>query len=129
MITPTDDDVEMPAMPLACGLDTDALAARSAALREELFRHALERQELPDGVRFRFPGSDAFRDKLLAFVVAERTCCAFFRIELAFEPGLGPIWLTLRGPAGVKAFVQQRFEDQAPVASHLSEELLPRISR
>lgn len=110
MTTMTTDDAQTAAMPVACGLDAEELAARSAALRDELFRHVLERQELPDGVRFRFPGSDAFRDKLLAFVVAERTCCAFFRIELAFEPGLGPIWLTLTGPAGVKAFVQQRFE-------------------
>lgn len=105
-----DDKVEMAATPVACGLDADDLAARSAALREELFRHAEERQEAPDGVRFRFPGTDAFRDKLLAFVVEERTCCAFFRIELAFEPGLGPIWLTLSGPEGVKAFVQERFD-------------------
>ncbi len=117
----TSNDPELAAPPVACGLEADALAARSAALRDKLFRHVLERQELTDGVRFRFPGSDEFRDKLLAFVVAERTCCAFFRIELAFEPGLGPIWLTLTGPAGVKAFVRQRFEGLAPADSHLPE--------
>ena len=108
-----DDTVAMAVTPIACGLNADALAARSAALRDALFRHAEERQELPDGVRFRFPGSDEFRDKLLAFAVEERTCCAFFRIELAFEPGLGPIWLTLSGPEGVRAFVQERFDVQA----------------
>jgi hypothetical protein len=114
----TNNEPEKAATPVACGLDAAELAARSATLRDELFRHVLERQELPDGVRFRFPGSDEFRDKLLAFVVAERTCCAFFRIELAFDPGLGPIWLTLTGPVGVKAFVEQRFE------GHVADTLL-----
>jgi rhodanese-related sulfurtransferase len=65
----------------------------------------------------------------MAFAVAERTCCTFFRIELAFEPGLGPIWLTLTGPAGVKDFVHQTFEDLPPDLSHSPEERVPRISR
>jgi hypothetical protein len=118
MSTISRNDPEMAAPPVACGLEASELAARGATLRDDLFRHVLERQELPDGVRFRFPGSDEFRDKLLAFVVAERTCCAFFRIELAFEPGLGPIWLTLTGPTGVKEFVQERFEGVAPATPH-----------
>lgn len=129
MSTIPTNNPELAALPVACDLEAGELAARGAALREELFRHVRERQELPDGVRFRFPGSDAFRDQLLAFVVAERTCCAFFRIDLAFEPGLGPIWLTLTGPAGVTAFVRQRFEGLAPAAPHLPEERVPRISR
>jgi hypothetical protein len=118
MNTSFNEDADLAALPVACRLDADALAERSAAVREELFRHAVARQELPDGVRFRFPGSEEFRDKLLAFVVAERTCCAFFRIELTFDPGLGPIWLALTGPAGVKTFVQQRFEGQALPSPH-----------
>jgi hypothetical protein len=117
----TKNNSEMAALPVACGLEAGELTARAATLRGELFRHVLERQELPNGVRFRFPGSDAFRDKLLAFVVAERTCCAFFRIQLAFEPGLGPIWLTLTGPAGVTEFVRQRFEGLDPLVPHLQE--------
>ena len=123
------DEVEAAALPVACTLDAVELAARGASLRAELFRHVVERQDLPDGVRFRFPGSDDFRDKLLAFAAAERTCCAFFRIELAFEPGLGPIWLTLTGPAGVREFVQQTFEGQSPIAAHLPGERVPAISR
>ena len=124
MSTITTDDPGLAAPPVACRLEAAELAARAAALREDLFGHARERQELPDGVRFRFPGSDEFRDKLLAFVVAEHTCCAFFRIELAFEPGLGPIWLTLTGPAGVKEFVQQRFAGLARPSSGVAARAL-----
>ncbi len=100
-------------LPIACSLEVGELAKRGESLRSELFRHVEERQELPDGMRYRFPGSVECKDKLLAFAAAERTCCAFFRIELAFEPGLGPIWLTLAGPAGVKDFIRQTFEGEA----------------
>lgn len=129
MTTITDDQTGMGALPLACTLEADELAARGASLRNDLFRYVVEREELPDGVRFRFPGSDEFRDRVLAFAAAERTCCAFFRIELAFEPGLGPIWLTLTGPAGVKDFVQQTFEGSATESLQAPEERVPRISR
>jgi rhodanese-related sulfurtransferase len=112
------------ALPIACTLEAGNLAKREAALQSDLFRHMEERQELPDGMRYRFPGSDEFKDKLLAFAAAERTCCAFFRIELAFEPGLGPIWLTLTGPAGVKEFIQQTFEGEEN-----SDETGPQMSR
>lgn len=117
MSTTIDDGTESAALPVTCSLAAGDLARRGASLQQDLFRYVVERQELPDGVRFRFPGSDEFRDKLLAFAAAERTCCAFFRIELAFESGLGPIWLTLTGPAGVREFVQQTFEGLASNAS------------
>lgn len=114
-------------LPIACSLEEGELAKRGESLRGELFRHVEERQELLDGMRYRFPGSDEFKDKLLAFAAAERTCCAFFRIELAFEPGLGPIWLTLTGPAGVKDFVQQTFEGEA--GDETGRPTAPRIGR
>jgi rhodanese-related sulfurtransferase len=116
-------------LPIACSLEAGELAKRGESLRSELFRHVEERQELPDGMRYRFPGSDEFKDKLLAFAAAERTCCAFFRIELAFEPGLGPIWLTLSGPDGVKDFIQQTFEDERPNGAGLHVATVPIISR
>lgn len=117
-------DPDTTALPIACTLEGGDLAKREAALQSDLFRHVEGRQELPDGMRYRFPGSDEFKDKLLAFAAAERTCCAFFRIELAFEPGLGPIWLTLTGPAGVKEFIQQSFEGEEN-----SDRTGPRMSR
>jgi len=120
-------DPDTETLPIACSLEAGELAKRGETLRADLFAHVEERRELPHGMSYRFPGNDEFRDKLLAFAAAERTCCAFFRIELAFEPGLGPIWLTLTGPAGVKEFVQQTFEGELDAG--LQAPTVPRISR
>jgi len=122
-----DSDTE--ALPIACTLEARELSNRSEALRSGLFAHVEERRALPDGMSYRFPGSDAFRDKLLAFAAAERTCCAFFRIALAFEPGLGPIWLTLTGPDGIKEFIEQTFEGKASPGMGPHVPTVPRISR
>ena len=91
--------------PIACDLGERELAIRSEELRQNLFVAVEDTQELADGYAFRFPNEDAYLSKLIEFVNAERRCCSFFRIELAFEPNHGPIWLSLRGPAGVKEFV------------------------
>jgi hypothetical protein len=103
-------DTKVESLPIACTLEAGELAERRVALRRDLFAQVQERRELPSGFAYRFPGSDEFKEKLLAFAAAERTCCSFFRIALTFEPGMGPIWLTLCGPAGVKEFIQQTFE-------------------
>ncbi|MBA2521484.1 MAG: hypothetical protein H0V24_17655 [Chloroflexia bacterium] len=94
---------------IACNLSARDLAIRSDELRRQLFGAVTEVRELPDGFAFRFPESDDVRTKLFEFVGTERGCCSFFRIELHFEPELGPIWLQLRGGDGVKDFVRQQF--------------------
>jgi len=66
-------------------------------------------RELADGYAFRFAGDDRWKALLFDFVNAERTCCTFFKIELSFEPGLGPIWLRLTGPEGTKRFIEETF--------------------
>jgi rhodanese-related sulfurtransferase len=95
------------ALPVACSLDEDDLAARSEAVRRELFVGAEERRELDAGYAFRFPGDDDWKARIEEFVATERRCCSFFRIELIFEPGFGPIWLKLTGPTGVKQFIEE----------------------
>lgn len=35
----------------------------------------------------------------------ERRCCPFLRLDFTIEPNDGPIWLTLSGGPGVKAFL------------------------
>jgi len=116
---------------VACGLPTGELARRGEELRRGLFAAVEERRELPDGVAFRFPSSDGVEAEVFAFVATERTCCSFFRIELAFEPGLGPIWLTLRGPEGTKAFVREAFDPTLPedAAHEVGLEMVPAIGR
>jgi hypothetical protein len=41
----------------------------------------------------------------LDWILLERRCCPFLRLELNFEPSLGPVWLRLGGGAGVKEFL------------------------
>lgn len=114
------------ALPIACSLGAGDLASRGEWLRRDLCAAAEERREPPDGGAYRFPGTDASRDKLLAFAAAERTCCPFFRIEVAFEPGRGPIWLTLRGPEGIKDVIRQTFDGGAGV-SEQNKEIVRRL--
>jgi hypothetical protein len=94
---------------VACSLSEQDLARRSQELAHDLFAYAEHVDELPDGYVWRFPGDGEWHSKLLEFVAAERRCCGFFRIELVFEPGLGSVSLTLRGPDGTKAFITETF--------------------
>jgi hypothetical protein len=98
-------------LPIACSLNDGDLAARSAFVRGELFAGVVERQELDDGYAFRFPGDGDWPVNVAEFVAAERQCCSFFRFVLTFEPGLGPIWMTLTGPEGTKQFIEATFEE------------------
>lgn len=98
-----------PGLLVACSLSEQELAERSREVGRDLFAFAEHVAELPDGYAWRFPGDSAWHAKLLAFVATERRCCGFFRIELVFAPGLGPVELTLRGPEGTKAFIREAF--------------------
>ncbi len=35
----------------------------------------------------------------------ERRCCPFLRLELRFEPSVGPVWLRFGGGPSVKEFL------------------------
>ena len=92
-------------IPIACNLTGEQLTV----YRQEsmsVLSQMVENQELTDGYAFRFPNTDDVAQQLLAFILAERQCCPFFQIELAFMPDNGPIWLNLRGGDGVKRFIE-----------------------
>lgn len=46
---------------------------------------------------------------------ARSQCCPFLRFQLTVEPGRGPIWLELTGPAGTREFVAHEIGDPGPV--------------
>ncbi len=93
-------------LPIACNLSEPDLARRRRELAENVFDGALGVEELEDGYAFAFPGSAEWTTKLVEMIVAERACCPFFAFELVFEPGGGGILLRVRGPEGVKAFIE-----------------------
>lgn len=91
-------------VPVACALSAVEQARRGDEIAP-LLGERQETRELPDGYALRFPGDETWAARLLAFIAAERACCPFFTFALVFEPERGPLWLHLRGPAGVKEFV------------------------
>lgn len=101
----TDADTALTEMPIACSLTTPELRAREQVVQREVVAGVQETRELADGYALRFPGDAAWLDKLAEFIRFERECCPFFTFELRCEPQQGPLWLHLRGPAGVKEFV------------------------
>jgi hypothetical protein len=92
-------------IPIACLLPADRLRERAEEVGESIFAGVEEKKELSDGYAFRFPGDWHWAERLFHFVDEERVCCPFFTFEISFEPGQGPIWLTLRGPEGTKEFI------------------------
>jgi hypothetical protein len=90
--------------PLACSLTNAELAARATTV-DAMFAAALEFEELADGYALKIPSASPWPERALSFVQEERSCCQFFTFELIFSPNLGPIWLSIRGPEGVKVIV------------------------
>jgi hypothetical protein len=96
-------------IPIACSLDDPELARRAEQVKREVFAGAAERIELENGYAFRFPGDDAWKARIEEFIATERRCCPFFRFEVTYDPGLGPILLRLTGPEGTKQFIESAF--------------------
>ncbi len=86
-------------LPLVCTLTPIELGQREQTVAKILAK-AVERQELPNGYAFRFESEASTVSEIVEFVLGERECCQFFRFELVFEPGLGPLWLQISGDDG-----------------------------
>jgi hypothetical protein len=50
------------------------------------------------------PDSEIVRDAL-EWLLLERRCCPFLRLDLSFEPSNGPVWFRFHGGPGVKEFL------------------------
>ncbi len=90
---------------LACDLDAltreerdrrSVLAARVTGRFEEVL-------ETEDGYAARL--DPEFVHDAFEWVLLERRCCPFLRLELGFEPAAGPLWLRFGGGPGVKEFL------------------------
>lgn len=95
----------MRATPVACGLSAPELRAREAGLLAAVAAQVLERVEIEEGLRLRFAVSDALLRDFAELVTLERKCCPFLRFAIGVEPAEGPLWLTLGGPPGTRAFL------------------------
>jgi hypothetical protein len=95
-------------LPVVCTLAPETIATRKAGLLPGLVRRADSREDILDGVRFRFPGNAL--SAVATTVDAERQCCRFVRFNITVEPDGGPISLTLSGPPGTREFLSALLE-------------------
>ncbi len=90
-----------------CALSEPEQARRRQEVATEVFGVAQRPKEIENGYEFAFPGSVEWANRLIEFVVFERACCPFFTFEIVFEPNAGPVVLKIRGPEGVKEFIEE----------------------
>jgi hypothetical protein len=88
---------------IACKLTSPELRKRKGEVIASLKKKILERQELNDGYKYKFEGSDKNVDEVVAFIKTERLCCDFFTFNLSFDED--NLWLTISGPDGAKEFI------------------------
>ena len=94
-------------LPIACRLSPGELGARGDELLSGLVKHALERQDLPEGYRFKFGPDGETLQRIVGAMVAERQCCLFLTFRLTAEAGAGPVWLDVTGPGGTREFLDE----------------------
>ncbi|HEX9148626.1 MAG TPA: hypothetical protein VF958_05625 [Thermoanaerobaculia bacterium] len=94
--------------PLACRLDAldPSQRKRHALLARELGEAVTNVEELPDGLAIRFPSKPYVFLRLAEWMELERACCPFLEFGLIFENRVPTMRLELRGPEGVKDFLQ-----------------------
>lgn len=90
-------------IPVACTLTSDQLRERRETLLRKAGQALQETAEREHGYAFRFPAD--MSDELAQIIGLERQCCSFLRFTLTAEPGNGPVWLEMTGPAQAKGFL------------------------
>ena len=94
-------------MPLAC--NSKAISATERPRYKELLGNlklaVRERRELPDGYSFRLDERTVSLKDMAEWAGMERRCCPFLNFNLEFAGGETNLWLTLKGPTGVKLFL------------------------
>lgn len=102
---------------LAC--DLGALSGdertRRSALASRVSARSREVQELSDGYAVCLDPDPAIVRDALDWLLLERRCCPFLRLDLAFEPSNGPVWFRFRGGPGVKEFLAAAGFKASPV--------------
>ena len=102
---------------LACDLGALSVdeGARRSTLASRVSARFREVQEISDGyAAFLDPDPAIVRDAL-DWVLLERRCCPFSRLDLCFEPSDGPVWFRFRGGPGVKEFLAAAGLKASPV--------------
>ena len=93
---------------VACKLTSPELRERKEKVIALLKMKVLDKQELENGYKYKFEGSDQVIDELITFIKTERLCCDFFTFNFLIEDDIA--WLTITGPEGAKEFVKTEMD-------------------
>jgi len=93
-------------IPVACCLTSAELREREATLLAQFRSAVIGTEELRDGYAFRVPGDGKWNGLIAELIVAERECCPFLTFELVAQPNMGPVIVSVTGPAGAKEFLR-----------------------
>jgi hypothetical protein len=93
-------------MPIACCLTSAELRERAATLLAQFRSVVIATEELQNGYAFRVPGDGNWIVMIAKMIAAERECCPFLTFELVAQPDIGPVIVTVTGPAGTKEFLK-----------------------
>lgn len=92
---------------LKCKLTGPELRKRKAAILSDVKNKVIEKNEIKNGFKYKFPGEDKMLDLLTYFIQTERQCCQFFDFNL-YVAGNPEKYMVLQitGPEGVKKFIK-----------------------
>jgi hypothetical protein len=96
----------MAELPVACSLETPALARRQTELRAGLLSEAESVERLADGYRWQFAHAPDLFQRLGSIVDDERQCCRFLRFQVTGDMDRGTVTLDVTGPAGTADFLE-----------------------
>jgi hypothetical protein len=94
-------------VPLACrafALDRTQ-RARQTELLAEVRAAVQEVRDKEDGLAFRLTADSALFQKTAEWIALERRCCPFLDFAMEWRRD-ETVWVTISGPAGVKAFLR-----------------------
>jgi hypothetical protein len=101
-------------VPLACNLKAISAPDRPhyADLMKRLRIAVHDRSELQDGYTYKLDTSKMPLPDVAEWITMERLCCPFLTFNLEMN-GKGDSSLTLRGPSGTKAILDEEFPRKA----------------
>lgn len=89
--------------PVACTLNGAELKDRVKTVLEPLWARA-KKVTYRDGI-LSAEYSEKETEELVNYLNFERECCPFFRFRLDFEPGHGPVTISISGPSAAESII------------------------
>jgi len=90
--------------PLTCSLTNVELKERKETI--EKFKSLIyEKNEIENGMVFKFEGADDNLESIMNLVKLERKCCTFLTFDVKVKKNTYPLELTISGPEGTRDFL------------------------